>query len=292
MPIVWVTFGIKLLSSITEKEIYSFLNYLYATERHRQAGNFENAQFSFESPRRESFFWPFVTLVRVASHILGTAVLETSLPADQNPNMALRYFSRPRPKTSEQHLWLLMARNARTEESKIIPGHGRWKSPGGGQGPLLGFWNLLLGYWFFTLVSGLVKMMKFRYCCVPPRTKILATPLQKTLLSHPGKKSSRRPCSTSLTIKASQLRCFRNDCSPAARSHVLSVHSGGSVSNTSRRKDGMTFGRSSSNSLSHRSSYPVALYRSVLRPGWARSTSSIRSSQLFSGSSLHAKYSR
>jgi len=31
--IVWVAFGSKLLSSISKSEIYSFLKYLYATER-------------------------------------------------------------------------------------------------------------------------------------------------------------------------------------------------------------------------------------------------------------------
>ena len=51
-----------------------------------------------------------------------------------------------------------------------------------------------------------------------------------------------------------RLRRVRNDRSPTMRSHVLLVQSGDSVSNTSWRKDGMTFGCSSLNSLSHRRS--------------------------------------
>jgi len=56
--IVWVTCGSKLLSSIPKSEIYTFLEYLCATERHRQAGDVENTQFSFGSPRRDPFFDP------------------------------------------------------------------------------------------------------------------------------------------------------------------------------------------------------------------------------------------
>jgi len=44
--IVWVTFGSKLLNSISKSEIYSFLKYLYATKRHRQAGDVENRRNS------------------------------------------------------------------------------------------------------------------------------------------------------------------------------------------------------------------------------------------------------
>ena len=59
--VVWVTFVSKLLSSISKSEIYFFLKYLYTTEteRHRQAGDVENTQFSFGSPRRDPFFDPY-----------------------------------------------------------------------------------------------------------------------------------------------------------------------------------------------------------------------------------------
>ena len=43
-----MTFGSKLLSSISKSEIYSFLKYLYATERHGQAGDVEKTQFSLD----------------------------------------------------------------------------------------------------------------------------------------------------------------------------------------------------------------------------------------------------
>jgi len=54
-----VTFGSKLLNSISKSEIYSFLKYLYATKRHRQAGDVENTQFSFGLSQRDPFFDSF-----------------------------------------------------------------------------------------------------------------------------------------------------------------------------------------------------------------------------------------
>ena len=53
-----MTFASKLLSSLSKPEVYSSLKYLYATERHRQAGDVENTQFSFGAPRRDPFFDP------------------------------------------------------------------------------------------------------------------------------------------------------------------------------------------------------------------------------------------
>jgi len=53
-----VVLGSKLLSSIWKSGIYSFLKYLYATERDRQAGNIENIQPRFRSPRHDPFFDP------------------------------------------------------------------------------------------------------------------------------------------------------------------------------------------------------------------------------------------
>jgi len=53
--IVWVTFGRKLLRSISKSEIYFFSR---ASMRCKQAGDVENTQFRFGSPRRDPFFDP------------------------------------------------------------------------------------------------------------------------------------------------------------------------------------------------------------------------------------------
>jgi len=57
------------------QKIYSFLKHLYETERHTQADDVENTQFSFGWPQCDPFFWPFMAFVWVATHTLETTVL-------------------------------------------------------------------------------------------------------------------------------------------------------------------------------------------------------------------------
>ena len=82
--IVWVNFGSKLLSSISKSEIYSFLKYLYATERHRQAGDVENTPFRFGSLWRDPFFDP--------SQILFGSRPILWEPLAYNVNSAIKFF--------------------------------------------------------------------------------------------------------------------------------------------------------------------------------------------------------
>ena len=77
----------KLLSSISRPEVYSFLKYLYATERYRQVTL--KIHNSVLDRLGATHFWPFATFVWVATHTLGTTVSMGSISSNRQPSTDL-----------------------------------------------------------------------------------------------------------------------------------------------------------------------------------------------------------